>query len=90
MRRLKPTSGPTATIASLGDVFTVQDEITDAVANAIGPAISEAEQQRAMRKPPDNLDAWEAYQTGTVASGKVQHGRQYACGRVLSPRNRTG
>jgi adenylate cyclase len=48
----------------LGDVFTVQDEITDAVANAIGPAISQAEQQRAMRKPPDNLDAWEAYQRG--------------------------
>jgi adenylate cyclase len=46
----------------LVDVFAVQDEITDAVANAIGPAISQAERQRAMRKPPDNLDAWEAYQ----------------------------
>ena len=48
----------------LGDVFTVQDEITDAVANAIGPAISRSGTQRAMRKPPDNLDAWEAYQRG--------------------------
>jgi adenylate cyclase len=48
----------------LADVFAVQDEITDAVANAIGPAISQAERQRAMRKPPDNLDAWEAYQRG--------------------------
>jgi adenylate cyclase len=31
---------------------------------AIAPAIAEAEQQRAMRKPPQNLDAWGAYQRG--------------------------
>jgi adenylate cyclase len=48
----------------LADVFAVQDEITDAVMRAIGPAISQAERQRAMRKPPENLDAWEAYQRG--------------------------
>jgi adenylate cyclase len=48
----------------LADVFTVQDEITDAVARAIGPAISQTERERAARKPPDNLDAWEAYQRG--------------------------
>jgi adenylate cyclase len=48
----------------LADIFVVQDEITEAVTIAIAPAIAEAEQQRAMRKPPGNLDAWAAYQRG--------------------------
>jgi adenylate cyclase len=48
----------------LADIFAVQDEITDTVARAIEPAISDAEQQRAARKPPGNLSAWEAYQRG--------------------------
>jgi adenylate cyclase len=48
----------------LADIFAVQDEITQAVTIAIAPAIAEAEQQRAMRKPPGSLDAWGAYQRG--------------------------
>jgi adenylate cyclase len=48
----------------LGDVFAVQDEITASVAGLIEPALAEAEQQRALRKPPNRLDAWEAYQRG--------------------------
>ena len=31
---------------------------------AIAPAIADAEQQRALRKPPESLDAWTAYQRG--------------------------
>jgi tetratricopeptide (TPR) repeat protein len=31
---------------------------------AIAPAIEDAEQHRAMRKPPGSLDAWAAYQRG--------------------------
>ena len=46
------------------EVFAVQDEITAAVANAIIPTISGFEQQRALRKRPENLGAWEAYQCG--------------------------
>jgi adenylate cyclase len=42
----------------------VQDEITASVAGVIEPALAEAEQQRALRKPPERLDAWEAYQRG--------------------------
>jgi len=42
----------------------VQDEITEAVTVAIAPAIADAEQQRAMRRPPGSLDAWAAYQRG--------------------------
>jgi adenylate cyclase len=46
------------------DLFAVQDAITREVAHAIAPAISHAERQRAIRKPPENLDAWEAHQRG--------------------------
>jgi adenylate cyclase len=48
----------------LADIFAVQDEITQATTTAIAPAIAEAERQRAMRKPPANLDAWGACQRG--------------------------
>lgn len=54
----------------LADIFAVQDEITEAVTIAIAPAIAEAEQQRAMRKPPENLDAWAVYQRGLWHLGK--------------------
>jgi len=49
---------------NLADVFAVQDEITAAVALAVGPAITDAEQQRAARKPPESLSAWDAYARG--------------------------
>jgi adenylate cyclase len=48
----------------LADIFAVQDEITEAVTIAIAPAVAGAELQRAMRKPPESLDAWAAYQRG--------------------------
>lgn len=48
----------------LADIFAVQDEITAAVSIAIAPAINNAEISRAMRKPPDVLDAWAVYQRG--------------------------
>jgi adenylate cyclase len=50
--------------SDLADIFAVQDEITEAVTIAITPAIADAERQRAMRKPPESLDAWAAYQRG--------------------------
>jgi adenylate cyclase len=48
----------------LADIFAVQDEISEAVTIAIVPAVSGAEQQRAMRRRPDSLDAWAVYQRG--------------------------
>ena len=45
-------------------VFAVQDEIAEAVATAIRPAVGYAEQRRILRKPPGNLNAWEEYQRG--------------------------
>jgi hypothetical protein len=55
----------------------VQDEITEAVTIAIAPAIADAEQQRAMRKPPGSLDAWAAYQDraeGDRRLGSLRYG----------------
>jgi TolB-like protein/DNA-binding winged helix-turn-helix (wHTH) protein len=43
----------------LADVFAVQDEITEAIVAAIAPQIYAAENFRAQRKPPENLDAWD-------------------------------
>jgi len=48
----------------LADIFALQDEITEAVTIALMPAIADAEQNRALRKPPGSLDAWAAYQRG--------------------------
>jgi adenylate cyclase len=55
----------------LADIFAVQDEITEATALAVAPAIADAELQRAIRKPPDSLDAWTAYQRGMWHLGKM-------------------
>jgi adenylate cyclase len=49
---------------NLADIFALQDEITEAVTTALAPAIADAEQHRALRKPPGSLDAWGAYQRG--------------------------
>jgi tetratricopeptide (TPR) repeat protein len=43
----------------LGDVFDLQDEITRAIVGAIEPQLTRAEQQRASRKRPENLDGWD-------------------------------
>jgi TolB-like protein/Flp pilus assembly protein TadD len=48
----------------LTDLFDLQDEITETIAAAIEPELGMAERERARRKPPDNLDAWETYQRG--------------------------
>jgi adenylate cyclase len=48
----------------LADVFAVQDEITETIATAIEPELAHFERERARRKPPESLDAWELYQRG--------------------------
>ena len=40
------------------------DDVTQGMAAAVARAILNAEQRRALRKPPDDLGAWEAYQRG--------------------------
>ncbi len=48
----------------LDDIFTIQDEVTEAIVAAIAPEIGDVERERAQRKAPDNLDAWGLYQRG--------------------------
>jgi len=48
----------------LADIFAMQDEIAEAVTIAVAPAVADAELHRALRKPPENLDAWAAFQRG--------------------------
>jgi TolB-like protein len=46
---------------NLEDVFAVQDEITHSIAAAVEPELFAAEGQRAERKNPKNLDAWDYF-----------------------------
>jgi adenylate cyclase len=54
----------------LTDVLIVQDEIARAVTQAVTPAVEDAEQRRVLRKPPESLVAWEAYQRGLWHASK--------------------
>ncbi len=49
---------------TLDDVFDLQDQITEQIVVAAEPEIGARERERARRKPPDNLDAWELLQRG--------------------------
>jgi TolB-like protein len=46
---------------ALEDVFDLQDRITEGVAGAIEPSLRQAEIERARRKRPDSLDAYDLY-----------------------------
>jgi adenylate cyclase len=45
----------------IGDIFDLQDELTLNVIGAIEPSLRQAEIQRARRKRPENLDAYDLY-----------------------------
>ncbi|NKB48959.1 MAG: adenylate/guanylate cyclase domain-containing protein [Alphaproteobacteria bacterium] len=48
----------------LDDIFTVQDEISEAITSTVAPAFVAAEAQRAERKAPENFDAWDYVMRG--------------------------
>lgn len=48
----------------LEDVFSLQDEMIETIVRAIEPELGRAERERARRKPPGSLDAWELFQRG--------------------------
>jgi tetratricopeptide (TPR) repeat protein len=48
----------------LEDVFELQDRVTSSVVGAIAPKLEQAETERAMRKPTENLDAYDCYLRG--------------------------
>ncbi len=49
---------------SLDDIFDLQDQITEQIVVAVEPEIQARERERARRKPPESLDAWELVQRG--------------------------
>ena len=50
----------------LGDVFDLQDQVTESVVGAIAPALEKAEIERAKRKPTESLDAYSLYIRGSA------------------------
>jgi adenylate cyclase len=49
---------------NVADIFTVQDEITEQIVTSIEPELGTAERERARRKPPQSIDAWDCFQRG--------------------------
>ncbi len=48
----------------LQDIFDLQDEMTETIVAAVEPELASMERERASRKPPEDLNAWECYQRG--------------------------
>jgi adenylate cyclase len=58
----------------LTDIFAVQDEITTRVSTVILPTVERSERERAARKLPESLDAWECYHRGLWHFSKIEPG----------------
>src|SRR5262245_1597741 len=52
---------------ALEDIFELQDRVTTSVVGAIAPKLEQAEIDRAKRKPPENLDAYDYYLRGMAS-----------------------
>jgi TolB-like protein len=50
----------------VGDLFDLQDDITEMITGVLVPALGSAERERASRKLRPSLDAWEMYQRGLL------------------------
>ncbi len=46
------------------DIFALQDDMTHTIVGVVEPELRAVERDRAIRKPPESLDAWEIYQRG--------------------------
>jgi adenylate cyclase len=57
----------------LGDLFDIQDEITDAVAGQIEPELRKAELDRNRRIRPANMQTWDIYQRGMSLMWRRDH-----------------
>ena len=49
---------------AIEDIFDLQDQVTSRVLGAIAPKLQQAEIERAARKAPQSLDAWESFIRG--------------------------
>ena len=50
--------------SEIEDIFDLQDELTDKIAGAVAPALTETEMRRAVRRPARNVDAWDCIHRG--------------------------
>ena len=57
----------------LGDVFDLQDQVTESVVGAIAPVVEKAEIERAKRKPTGSLDAYALYLRGSARLHQVEN-----------------
>jgi TolB-like protein len=55
----------------LGDIFDLQDQVTESIVGAIAPAVEKAEIERAKRKPTESLDAYDHYLRGLASSYRL-------------------
>jgi adenylate cyclase len=65
----------------LGDIFDLQDQVTERVVGAIAPAVETAEIERAKYKPTESLDAYATYLRGLAKF--YQYGNQLATAEAL-------
>nr|WP_249159156.1 winged helix-turn-helix domain-containing tetratricopeptide repeat protein [Bradyrhizobium tropiciagri] len=65
----------------LGDIFALQDQVTEKVVGAIAPAVEKAEIERAKRQPTASLDAYALYLRGLAHLH--QYGNRQANGEAL-------
>ncbi len=65
----------------LGDIFDLQDQVTERVVGALAPAVETAEIERAKYKPTESLDAHTIYLRGLAKF--YQYGNQQATAEAL-------
>jgi adenylate cyclase len=66
---------------ALEDVFELQDQVAASVVGAIAPSLTQAEMERAKRKPTNSLDAYDYYLRGLTALWQyTKDGTEQACG----------
>ena len=58
---------------TLEDIFDVQDEVSEAIARRVSPTVTGHEQNRLIRKRPENLSAWEVYLQGLRCFHEREH-----------------
>ena len=60
----------------LGDIFDLQDQVTESIVGAIAPAVEKAEIERAKRNPTESLDAYDHYLRGLAGRSYRKTNRQ--------------
>ena len=60
-----------------GDIFEIQDRVTESVVAAIAPAVEKTELARAKRKSTENLHAYELYLRGSARLYQIAGGQKY-------------